>query len=106
MLLFGEVSARLDLDAKRTRGSQGRGRIWVARPVKTVLLHAFDRRGLHLNINNMLRTSAHSRRSLSCGVFMRSFASKSYDVAIIGGGPGGYVAAIKAAQLGLKTACV
>lgn len=29
-----------------------------------------------------------------------------YDVVIIGGGPGGYVAAIKAAQLGLKTACV
>ncbi len=26
-----------------------------------------------------------------------------YDVAVIGGGPGGYVAAIKAAQLGLKT---
>ena len=30
----------------------------------------------------------------------------SYDVIIIGGGPGGYVAAIRAAQLGLKTACV
>ncbi|KAG5496399.1 hypothetical protein JKF63_02701 [Porcisia hertigi] len=30
----------------------------------------------------------------------------SYDVTVIGGGPGGYVAAIKAAQLGLKTACV
>lgn len=29
-----------------------------------------------------------------------------YDVVVIGGGPGGYVAAIKAAQLGLKTACV
>ena len=29
-----------------------------------------------------------------------------YDVAIIGGGPGGYVAAIRAAQLGLKTACI
>jgi phytoene dehydrogenase-like protein len=28
------------------------------------------------------------------------------DVVVIGGGPGGYVAAIKAAQLGLKTACV
>ena len=28
------------------------------------------------------------------------------DVVIIGGGPGGYVAAIKAAQLGLKVACV
>ncbi len=30
----------------------------------------------------------------------------SYDLVIIGGGPGGYVAAIRAAQLGLRTACV
>jgi dihydrolipoamide dehydrogenase len=30
----------------------------------------------------------------------------SFDVIIIGSGPGGYVAAIRAAQLGLKTACV
>ena len=29
-----------------------------------------------------------------------------YDVVIIGGGPGGYNAAIRAGQLGLKTACV
>ncbi len=29
-----------------------------------------------------------------------------YDVVIIGAGPGGYVAAIRAAQLGLQTACV
>ncbi|MDF1821266.1 MAG: dihydrolipoyl dehydrogenase [Alcanivoracaceae bacterium] len=29
-----------------------------------------------------------------------------YDVIVIGGGPGGYVAAIRAAQLGLKTACI
>ena len=29
-----------------------------------------------------------------------------YDVAILGGGPGGYIAAIRAAQLGLKTAVV
>ena len=29
-----------------------------------------------------------------------------HDLVVIGGGPGGYVAAIRAAQLGLKTACV
>ena len=32
--------------------------------------------------------------------------TERYDVVIIGAGPGGYVAAIRAAQLGLKTACV
>jgi len=31
---------------------------------------------------------------------------KTFDVVVIGGGPGGYIAAIRAAQLGLKTACV
>src|ERR1700692_639082 len=30
----------------------------------------------------------------------------SYDLVVIGGGPGGYVAAIRAAQLGMKTAVV
>jgi len=33
-------------------------------------------------------------------------AEESFDVVVIGGGPGGYVAAIRAAQLGLKVACV
>ncbi|KIC08380.1 dihydrolipoamide dehydrogenase [Leisingera sp. ANG-M1] len=33
-------------------------------------------------------------------------AAKSYDVIVIGAGPGGYVAAIRAAQLGLKTCVV
>jgi len=32
--------------------------------------------------------------------------SKSFDVVVIGGGPGGYIAAIRAAQLGLQTACI
>ena len=32
--------------------------------------------------------------------------SQSFDVVVIGGGPAGYVAAIRAAQNGLKTACV
>ncbi|KAI9592980.1 hypothetical protein BDF19DRAFT_194047 [Syncephalis fuscata] len=39
----------------------------------------------------------------------RAFSSSSNeekDLVVIGGGPGGYVAAIKAAQLGLKTACI
>jgi len=33
-------------------------------------------------------------------------ADTSFDIIVIGGGPAGYVAAIKAAQLGYKTACV
>jgi len=32
--------------------------------------------------------------------------AQSFDVVVIGGGPGGYIAAIRAAQLGLKTACI
>ena len=36
----------------------------------------------------------------------RSYATKNYDLIVIGGGPGGYVGAIKASQLGLKTAII
>lgn len=43
-----------------------------------------------------------STRSISTS----SSVLEKYDVCIVGGGPGGYVAAIKAAQLGLKTVCV
>jgi dihydrolipoamide dehydrogenase len=32
--------------------------------------------------------------------------SKQFDVVVIGGGPGGYIAAIRAAQLGFDTACI
>jgi len=32
--------------------------------------------------------------------------SKNFDVVVIGGGPGGYIAAIRAAQLGFKVACI
>lgn len=32
--------------------------------------------------------------------------NNKYDLAVIGAGPGGYVAAIRAAQLGLKTVCI
>ncbi len=33
-------------------------------------------------------------------------SSKNFDVVVIGGGPGGYIAAIRAAQLGFNTACI
>ena len=33
-------------------------------------------------------------------------ASGDYDVAVIGGGPAGYVGAIRAAQCGARTACI
>ncbi|MGZ5787753.1 MAG: dihydrolipoyl dehydrogenase [Ramlibacter sp.] len=33
-------------------------------------------------------------------------ANKQFDVVVIGGGPGGYIAAIRAAQLGFNTACI
>src|ERR1700747_2280322 len=36
----------------------------------------------------------------------RAMAESAFDVVVIGSGPGGYVAAIRAAQLGLRTACV
>src|SRR3546814_15927119 len=32
--------------------------------------------------------------------------AKQFDVAVIGAGPGGYVAAIRAAQLGMSVACI
>ncbi|KAJ3127346.1 dihydrolipoamide dehydrogenase precursor [Nowakowskiella sp. JEL0407] len=61
----------------------------------------------------MLR-SAFLPKSLNSSIFSRPIGAslrfystaKEYDVIVIGGGPGGYVAAIKAAQLGLVTACV
>jgi dihydrolipoamide dehydrogenase len=37
---------------------------------------------------------------------MPGMSNETYDLVVIGGGPGGYVCAIKAAQLGLRTACV
>ena len=33
-------------------------------------------------------------------------ANKQFDVVVIGAGPGGYIAAIRCAQLGLSTACI
>jgi dihydrolipoamide dehydrogenase len=51
---------------------------------------------------SMLRNKANLFSVMS----VRGFSVKEYDVAVIGGGPGGYVAAIKAGQKGLKTVCI
>lgn len=56
-----------------------------------------------------LRTAPRALRSSGLvSFFARGLAttSEEHDLIVIGGGPGGYVAAIKAAQLGLKTACI
>jgi dihydrolipoamide dehydrogenase len=50
-----------------------------------------------LNFNHKIYSKVN--KSFSTGGF-------DYDVTIIGGGPAGYIAAIKAGQKGLKTACV
>jgi len=54
------------------------------------------------------QSSRYARRwvGLSCRAFSAAATGEELDVVIVGAGPGGYVAAIKAAQLGLKTACV
>lgn len=55
----------------------------------------------------MLSKSFLTRSNAQMLQFSRmAFAAKEYDLAIIGGGPGGYVAAIKAGQKGLKTVCI
>merc|ERR1719164_318064 len=53
---------------------------------------------MHLR-RQTVRYSGLSARSFSAG-------ADDFDLVVVGGGPAGYVAAIKAAQLGLKTACV
>ena len=51
-------------------------------------------------------TKSFSQNSRRVTGFRYFSSSEPYDVVVVGGGPGGYVAAIKASQLGLKTACI
>ena len=64
-----------------------------------------------------LALAPHGRRALASSTALRTLgafrtfsastvAHEQQDVVVIGGGPGGYVAAIKGAQLGLKVTCV
>ena len=76
---------------------------------KMALASLARRKGYLLSRTFSNQTSEALRYSLSLTSFSRGFASSGSDesdVVVIGGGPGGYVAAIKAAQLGLKTTCI
>ncbi|KAF9044165.1 dihydrolipoyl dehydrogenase [Panaeolus papilionaceus] len=61
-----------------------------------------------LHLRRVAQKNATRVGKRAVGSSMRGLATSAepYDVVVIGGGPGGYVAAIKAAQLGLRTACV
>ncbi|KAK9890612.1 hypothetical protein WA026_011975 [Henosepilachna vigintioctopunctata] len=49
----------------------------------------------------------HARKGCLNNLYYRLYSSgQDADIVVIGSGPGGYVAAIKAAQLGLKTVCI
>lgn len=54
----------------------------------------------------MLQVPVRSRAASQRWATSKAGADDALDLVVIGGGPGGYVAAIKAAQLGLRTACV
>src|SRR6188768_3040999 len=45
-------------------------------------------------------------RRACCWISDMAESSKNFDVVVIGAGPGGYIAAIRAAQLGLQVACI
>ncbi|KAF8523098.1 hypothetical protein BU17DRAFT_75037 [Hysterangium stoloniferum] len=62
-------------------------------------LRTLSRTPLRLQKSTLHDLRLHARRGLAT-------SSEPYDTIVIGGGPGGYVAAIKSAQLGLRTACV
>jgi len=82
----------------------------VTRSLKRTLFNQPYKR-TKLNKTGLLATKKPNTTSSLLGTALRFYAAatppiKDQDVIIIGGGPGGYVAAIKAAQLGLKTTCI
>ncbi len=58
-----------------------------------------------MNFPNLMRGKA-STPNIDQNLGLNIMTDTTYDLIVIGSGPGGYVAAIRAAQLGLKTACV
>lgn len=56
--------------------------------------------------NNIVTTETSFFSKMKCSFSSKAHVVSEYDIVVIGGGPGGYVGAIKASQLGLKIACV
>jgi len=54
-------------------------------------------------VQHMVRDDGKDDRGIRGRLYLQM---KTFDIAVIGGGPGGYVAAIKAAQLGMKTCLI
>ena len=55
---------------------------------------------------NALRAGAQNRKTVNFAPHFTENLMNAFDVVVIGSGPGGYVAAIRCAQLGMKTALV
>src|SRR5437879_1044456 len=81
---------------RRSRAAYRRRELDLAHGLR---LRAAVRRLHAVRIHRPLDLRAAGRR-------LRNRMANSFDVVVIGGGPGGYVAAIRAAQLGLTTACI
>lgn len=61
------------------------------------------------SVSEMTRESTDARRTLRASLEIEAesnVADQNHDLVIIGAGPGGYVAAVRAAQLGTNVACV
>nr|WEF42429.1 dihydrolipoamide dehydrogenase E3 subunit [Rhyzopertha dominica] len=68
---------------------------------------------MQYNLWNTLLASSVKRQTLKCRdghlqnlLFRKYSTTHEADIVVIGSGPGGYVAAIKATQLGFKTVCI
>ncbi|KNC80826.1 dihydrolipoyl dehydrogenase, mitochondrial [Sphaeroforma arctica JP610] len=59
-------------------------------------------------VSRSVRTTAKVQQTRVAGAAVARWYSsgEEYDLVVIGGGPGGYIGAIKAAQMGMKVACV
>src|SRR5262249_17841405 len=92
-----------DREAADRRGRPGRG---APDDVRGALVRpSVDRRPAGGDVPRAREGTPRGPRAHAAGR-LTAMADDRFDLVVIGGGPGGYVAAIRAAQLGLKTACV